>query len=154
MRTRRNKAFTLVEILIVVVIIGILAAIVVPQFANATKDSQAGNLKAQIKEIESQLELYKARNGAYPTVAALNDTSDANYPNGWAPMISGGYLKAAPRNPTITDSAHFYDLSAGTKQADGNVDGDQTTGWAYDETSGWFGANNFDEAAGTVRTGK
>ena len=152
MRTRRNKAFTLVEILIVVVILGILAAIVVPQFANATKDSQAGNLKAQIKEIESQLELFKARTGAYPTMAALNAT-DATYPNGWGPMIAGGYLKAAPRNPTISTAANYYDLSAGTHQADGNVQGDGTTAWAYDETNGWFGANNFDEALGTVRTG-
>uniref|UniRef100_UPI00344B0621 type II secretion system protein GspG n=1 Tax=uncultured Caulobacter sp. TaxID=158749 RepID=UPI00344B0621 len=53
-------------------ILGILATIVVPQFANATKDSQAGNIKAQIKSISNQLELYKARVGTYPTVAELN----------------------------------------------------------------------------------
>ena len=41
---RRAKGFTLVEILIVVVILGILAAIVVPQFTNATQDAQGGNL--------------------------------------------------------------------------------------------------------------
>ena len=43
-----RSGFTLVEILIVVVILGILAAIVIPQFTNATQDAQGGNLKAQL----------------------------------------------------------------------------------------------------------
>ena len=149
---RRNKAFTLVEILIVVVILGILAAIVVPQFANATKDSQAGNLKSQIKSIENQLELYKAKIGSYPTLVELN-TASTTAPNGWAVLVDGGYLKTAPRNPANSVAAHYYDVSAGTHQNDGNVDGDGTTAWAYDEATGAFGANNFDEATGTIRTG-
>ena len=57
-----RSGFTLVEILIVVVILGILAAIVIPQFTNATQDAQAGNLKAQIASIQRQVELYRAKN--------------------------------------------------------------------------------------------
>ena len=62
MRARVRKAFTLVEILIVVVILGILAAIVVPQFTSATQDAMAGNLQDQLTTLNNQLELYKARN--------------------------------------------------------------------------------------------
>ncbi len=152
MRTRRNKAFTLVEILIVVVILGILAAIVVPQFANATKDSQAGNLKAQIKEIQNQLELFRAREGAYPTMAELTAAPTSGAPGGWGAMIDKGYLKAAPKNPAM--SPQTSDVAAGTfDAATGQMDGDGASAWAYDETTGDFGANNFDEAAGIVRTG-
>ncbi len=147
---RINKAVTLVEILIVVVILGILAAIVVPQFANATKDSQAGNIKAQIKSISNQLELYKARVGTYPTIVELNTNPTSGSPGGWGVMIDGGYLKAAPKNPTNALS----DVEAGTLvAATGEVDGTGATGWAYDEATGDFGANNFSEATGTVRIG-
>ena len=153
MRTRRNKAFTLVEILIVVVILGILAAIVVPQFANATKDSQAGNLKAQIKEIQNQLELYKAREGAYPSLAELQ-ADPAGYPagTGWSVMIEKGYIKAAPKNPAMSPSTSTVNTGA-RDLSTGQMDGDGAAAWGYDEATGDFGANNFDEALGTVRTG-
>lgn len=95
MRAAR-KAFTLVEILIVVVILGILAAIVVPQFTNATQDAQAGNLQAQLDTLNNQLELYKARNnGQNPP----NFEAGGAGPAIWDEFINGGYLKAAPRNP-------------------------------------------------------
>src|SRR5258706_3806051 len=103
MRNRTKKAFTLVEILIVVVILGILAAIVVPQFTNATQDAQGGNLKAQIKSVQNQLELYKARNNTYPLMVDLN--ADAVLPesldktHGWKALIDGKYIKTTPRNP-------------------------------------------------------
>jgi len=152
MRTRRNKAFTLVEILIVVVILGILAAIVVPQFANATKDSQAGNLKAQIKEIQNQLELYRARVGQYPTLLELQTDPASGAPGGWSVMIDGGYLKAAPKNPAMSPSTS--NVAAGTFDATtGQMDGDGASAWGYDEATGDFGANNFDEALGEVRIG-
>ena len=61
-----RTGFTLVEILIVVVILGILAAIVIPQFTGATQDAKAGNLKAQLVSIQSQIE---PRRGCGPCAA-------------------------------------------------------------------------------------
>lgn len=87
--SKRTRGFTLVEILIVVVILGILAAIVVPQFTNAADDARQGNLDTQISTLENQIELFRARTGAYPTFDGTL----------WATMIAGGYLKAAPVNP-------------------------------------------------------
>ena len=95
MRTRRTTGFTLVEILIVVVILGILAAIVIPQFTSASQEAVKGALQSQLQTIDSQLELYRVRNqGAFPTlpetVAPIN--------NGWGILVSAQYLKEEPFN--------------------------------------------------------
>src|SRR3954451_13078256 len=57
-RTRKT-GFTLVEILIVVIILGILAAIVIPQFTNASQDARESSLLSQLQTLRSQIELYK-----------------------------------------------------------------------------------------------
>ena len=66
--TRRNRfarqglvrrGFTLVEILIVVIILGILAAIVIPQFTNASQDARKSNVVSQLQTLRAQIELYK-----------------------------------------------------------------------------------------------
>ncbi|XVJ58517.1 MAG: prepilin-type N-terminal cleavage/methylation domain-containing protein [Tepidisphaera sp.] len=116
MRNQVRKAFTLVEILIVVVILGILAAIVVPQFTNATQDAQAGNIKAQLDTLNNQLELYRARTNVLPTDFVSGGAT------AWDLMIAGGYIKTAPRNP-------FNGMSSvGTDPA--------TDGWYYADVDG------------------
>jgi general secretion pathway protein G len=59
MRNRTKRGFTLVEILIVVVILGILAAIVIPQFSQASTDSKVSSLQSNLQTIRSQIALYK-----------------------------------------------------------------------------------------------
>ena len=58
-RRTRKSGFTLVEILIVVIILGILAAIVIPQFTNASQDARKNSLSSQLQTVRSQIELYK-----------------------------------------------------------------------------------------------
>ncbi len=70
---RRQRGFTLIEILIVVVILGILAAIVIPQFTNASQDAQVSAVKSQLQTIRSQIELYRVKNGS----GNLTGASDA-----------------------------------------------------------------------------
>ena len=68
MQRRNNKGFTLVEILIVVIILGILAAIVIPQFSNASTDAKKNSLTSQLQTMRSQFELYKLQhNDQLPT---------------------------------------------------------------------------------------
>src|SRR5262245_21020458 len=102
----RARAFTLVEILIVVVILGILSAIVVPQFARSTLEAQYGNIRAQLDMMNNQIELWRARhNGTVPPYQSGTTTTMAGYD--WSDMItadpadpnSGGYIKSAPINP-------------------------------------------------------
>ena len=135
MRARVSKAFTLVEILIVVVILGILAAIVVPQFTNATQDAQAGNLQSQLDTLQNQLELFHARNNVYPDL--VTDQWGAVGTAGT--MIGDGYIKADAENP-YTGSIAIV------------ADGSQTSsdGWTWDAATGTLGAVHFDEANGVI----
>jgi len=70
LRTRPStiigRAFTLVEVLIVVVILGILAAVVVPSFANATEPSRQAAFITSMKSFVDAVQLYQARNGDFP----------------------------------------------------------------------------------------
>ena len=113
-RKNRDKGFTLVEILIVVVILGILAAIVVPQFTDAANEARGGNLATQEATLETQLELWAARNnGIYPTVAALQaDAAGATTAGqGWGPLIDGEYIKSPPSNP-FAPAANQFTITA------------------------------------------
>ncbi len=70
---RGNKGFTLVEILIVVVILGILAAIVIPQFTNASTEAKKSALMGELQTMRSQIELYKIQhNEQLPGAGALS----------------------------------------------------------------------------------
>ncbi len=119
----KRKGFTLVEILIVVVILGILAAIVIPQFTNASEAAKTESLRSQLQTIRSQLELYQVQhNGNYPA-AFVNQTwdqmttkTDQNGnadPNGFGP-----YLQQVPLNPFADPAANLdqhwtYDAATG-----------------------------------------
>lgn len=71
---RNKKGFTLVEILIVVIILGILAAIVVPQFTNASDDARKSSLASQLQTLRNQVSLYKLHHReTYP-----NNATNAN----------------------------------------------------------------------------
>ncbi|HYR03712.1 MAG TPA: type II secretion system major pseudopilin GspG, partial [Syntrophobacteria bacterium] len=68
MRTiRDNRGFTLIEIMVVIVILALLAALVGPRIMGRSDDAKISVAKNQIRQIESALKLYKLDNGTYPT---------------------------------------------------------------------------------------
>lgn len=145
MRQRVRKAFTLVEILIVVVILGILAAIVVPQFTSASQEAQAGNVATQLQTIRSQIELFRVKNnGNYPAslIAGGATAWDDLLPN-----ATGGnneYMRTPPVNPrTSSSSVVIGDALSASDPAEGWIfDADNTS-----PTYGQMLACYFDETA-------
>ena len=127
MHTHR-KGFTLVEILIVVVILGILAAIVIPQFTNAGETAKASSLISQLQTIRSQLELYRVQHrGDYPVLTTnWNQMTGKTDSDGTANASGdfGPYLQQSPVNP-FEDS---FTVS-GTDAADGTAAAD--VGWVW-----------------------
>lgn len=97
----KQRGFTLIEVMVVVVILGILAAIIVPQIMS--RPDQAKVIKAQqdVLAIENALDLYKLDNGFYPSTdqglqALVKKPETAPVPRDWK---QGGYLKRLPKDP-------------------------------------------------------
>lgn len=131
MRHRRTSGFTLVEILIVVVILGILAAIVIPQFTSASQEAIKGALQSQLQTISSQVELYRVRNAGQLPDADANPIGGAAE-NGWGILVAGQYLKEQPFNgftgsSVITVGTEADQLAAGVRTGDGWVFHDDST---------------------------
>ena len=130
---RGSRGFTLVEVLIVVIVLGILAAIVVPQFSRASDDANLSALKTNLQTIRAQLELYKIQhNGSYPTLAAFTAQLTAGTDiTGAAGTTYGPYLLTIPTNP-------FSNVSTVTNTTPPAA----TLGWFYDQATGEFRAND------------
>lgn len=124
-KMRKNKGFTLVEILIVVVILGILAAIVIPQFSDASTQSKVSSAKSSLQTLRSQISLYKIQhNDNPPSLANFTAQMTAKTDiTGAAGTQYGPYMQAVPKNP--------FNDSDTLAAADG-----ATVGWVYDETTG------------------
>lgn len=130
--SRRSQAFTLVEILIVVVILGILAAIVIPQFTNASESAKASSLVSQLQTIRSQLELYQVQhNGQYPKLAELwtNLTSKTNLPAD--PIANSGDVAADGKFGPYLQQEPVNSFAESSAVAD-----DTSGGWQYNEATG------------------
>ena len=110
---RSQKGFTLVEILIVVVILGILAAIVIPQFTSASTEAKQSSLRSDLQTIRSQIELYKIKNSDTP-------------PASLATLVTAGYLQAVPVNP-------YNGLATEVATAGG---ANNAAGWSYVAATG------------------
>jgi len=133
-RTNKKSGFTLVEILIVVIILGILAAIVIPQFTNASQDARRSSLASQLQTLRSQIELFKLQHG--DTLPNLVGAAPAC----WNPLTTvtqwpagsgnnfGPYMQAAPSNPLNS----YSNVSNG----DGTAAAAAACGFIYDYAAG------------------
>lgn len=98
---KTSRGFTLIEVMIVVVIIAILAAIVVPRILKRPEEARLVAAHQDVLSIQSALDLYKLDNGFYPTTeqglsALVTKPTTSPIPQNWA---SGGYLHKLPTDP-------------------------------------------------------
>jgi len=140
---KNNKGFTLVEILIVVIILGILAAIVIPQFTNASTDARKNSLSSQLQTMRSQFELYKLQHNDKLPAAFLTDGSTDD----WSLMVGqsdvdgnttgannfGPYLQQKPTNSL---NGHTSILVGTTEFNYADPSGSTTDGWLLNKTTG------------------
>jgi general secretion pathway protein G len=143
-----KRGFTLVEILIVVVILGILAAIVIPQFTQASSEAKLNSLCSDLQTMRSQIELYKVQhNDVPPTVAdiarqlmyvtnaagAIKATDPKVRETGaTATYIYGPYLERIPDNPfNGLNTINTVAITTTPTTAGGN-----NFGWQYNPTTG------------------
>jgi len=102
---RSQAGFTLIEIMVVVVILGILAGIVVPRLLDRPDEARRTKASVQIRSIEETLGLYKLDNGFYPTTdqglrALVTKPTTGKIPKKYR---EGGYLRKVPKDPWDND---------------------------------------------------
>ena len=169
-RNQRQHGFTLVELLIVVIILAILAAIVIPQFSSATTDAQEAALDSNLGGLRNAIELYKAQHTAYPgavattggTCAATKGTGAINTAQAFMDHLLM-YSDASGNTCSVGDTTTFKfgpylrkGIPTDAITQKGSVVGDivvtttgapiapaaATGGWAYDTKSGQIVMNS------------
>ncbi|MBQ7196591.1 MAG: type II secretion system major pseudopilin GspG [Synergistaceae bacterium] len=97
----RHSGFTLIEIMVVVVILGLLAALVVPNIGSNVSEAQRTAARTQISQLEQTLQMYHLHNGFYPSTqqgleALVNAPTTSPVPRRYQ---DGGYMKKVPDDP-------------------------------------------------------
>lgn len=137
---KRRSGFTLVEVLVVVVIIGMLAALVAPRVVGRGEEAKRTAAQVQIREIEQALDMYKLDSGMYPTTeqgleALITKPTTSPEPRRWK---EGGYLRKLPADPwgkefiyrQPGDHGEFDLFSCGADGEEGGEgDGKDITNW-------------------------
>jgi general secretion pathway protein G len=139
-RMKERSGFTLVEVLVVTTVMGILAAIVVPQFSSATNEAQAVCLRSNLHAVRKQVELYKVNhNGVLPAVVGESSADFVRRMtaktdrSGAIGTEYGPYLERVPVNT-------FNQLD--TVRVGGGPAGANTDGWRFDPATEEFQADD------------
>jgi general secretion pathway protein G len=118
-----NRGFTLIELMVVIVILGILAGLIIPRIMGRPEEARRMKARIQIESIETSLQLYKLDNGNYPTTdqglqALIEAPTVGQLPRAWR---EGGYMEKGkvPKDPWRTEYVYLspgvngdYDLSS------------------------------------------
>jgi prepilin-type N-terminal cleavage/methylation domain-containing protein len=97
---RREGGFTLIELLVVISILGVLAAILIPNFMRSRATAQLGACQLDLRNIAAALDIYFNENQVYPAAAGWETT-----------LESGGYIRAVPFSP-VDRAAYGYQTDA------------------------------------------
>jgi general secretion pathway protein G len=141
-RRAKHDGFTLVEILIVVVLLAVLAAIVIPNFSNAAANSRRVALQEQLRRVRTDIQLYKLQHMDAPPalVGAPTDWSDltTQKPNALG-TDCGPYMSVMPKNP-LNNYSDVYIVNADPAWGD-PVPG-VNIGFVYNSVTGYIWGTN------------
>lgn len=126
---RSRAAFTLVELIVVIIVLGIIAAVAAPRMFFTVTDARDGSMRKRLRLVRDAIDLYRAEHRALPGDAGTQHDFKADLK---------GYLKRFPRNPHKDGSKVVKVYTAGTPLS--NVGG--SAGWLYDNVKGEFIANS------------
>ena len=129
-----TKAFSLLELITVVVIIGILAVIVTPRFTHARETASENVTLSELEKLRRIIEVHKATKGSFPALEAGG--SDAS----WAALMSDGTLKAKPENAWV-GGPNASVIQLGDRPDTAFTD---AYGWIYHQPTGRVWAAGFD----------
>jgi prepilin-type N-terminal cleavage/methylation domain-containing protein len=132
MDLRRRSAFTLIELLIVVVILAILAAAVIPQFNDSTADAKSSTARINLGVLRKQIQLYKTQHDGRVPSADLNELTKGTDVTGAAGTDFGPYILRIPENP-LTGSNK---VRAATANPPAAASGASDAGWLYHAATG------------------
>jgi general secretion pathway protein G len=135
-KDRRRRAFTLIELLLVLVILGVLALVVVPKFAGRSEEARKTAARTDISMLEGQIDIFEQDCGRFPSNDEALSALVSQPPN--APKWKGPYIKrGVPKDPwgneyvyryPGTHNVNSYDLySMGPDGREGNDDIDNWT---------------------------
>jgi general secretion pathway protein G len=135
---KKMRGFTLVEVMVVVVILGILAAIIVPKIMSRPEQARVVKAKQDILAIQSAMDLYKLDNGTYPTTdqgleALVSKPTSNPQPRNWK---SDGYLQKLPVDPWGENYQYLNEnekLKIFTYGATGKEGGTEIGNWNMDD---------------------
>jgi len=143
-RTAGRPAFSMMELVIVMLIMGVLAAIAIPRMSGGSANAKAQALLASLAEVRNRIEVYKAEHlGHVPGltfVAQMTQYSDDQGATSDKPSPEypyGPYLQAIPKNPYSGSNAVRFLLTAGPTAEARSVD----LGWTYNVVTGEFDAD-------------
>jgi len=142
---RCKTGLTMVEILIVVVILGLIAAVVIPQFTEASRDAKISTLAAGLQTMRSQLELYKIHHkDILPGQMVLGgDITPANFITALTTEGADGYgpyIKKIPSNPFVRPGVADDSITF-VNDATVSCPGDDSSAWWINAATGEFHAN-------------
>jgi|GEM_PF-3550849 len=118
----KRKAFTLIEVLIVIIILGILAAAIIPQFTSAADDGRTNSTALIARAMTRKISAEKAKSGSFPSAMT-------------ASMFEGGTLPRNPLFPSVTDPAFSVETDS-TKNHPATKTSSSDTVWWYNSGNG------------------
>lgn len=129
---RKNAAFTLVELVVVIMILGILAGIAAPKFLQTSADATDNGLKQTLSVVRNAIEMYAAQNGG----SLPDSSSSANFQADLSTYLRGTFPSCPVGNQNNNIASGATDTPSGTE------------GWRFNTATGNFLANTSDTDAG------